>query len=307
LPAGDKNHIVALVNAAKAIYETKSWDALVNPKTGSLKARVTTGEKCFGFTENMVFGTMCGVCQAGSFKRFVPLKKTVAGAVKMTWTVRFTQSEAVKFATDCQDYFTNQFKVFDMLNHVAILYSFSPEGTSLIEKPPQITAKTLGTHYEPAILKKNFDSCKVAGTNTEACKEIATKYMRFGIATDIDIAAEAKLLEISELVKKKYDWAVKMDNSVIQKLAPRKELKFYKKLNEPVLDFIGLQYADQAKTANPFIDAAVVDVNVAGAKSELGDNQFQISSRMTEPIQWTAQKKCPMANFFNAEGGYTMA
>ena len=224
----------------------------------------------------------------------------------MTWTVRFTQSEAVNFATNCQDYFTNQFKVFDMLNNIALLYSFTAEGTSIIEKPPQITAKTLGAHYEPATLKKNFDSCKIALTNTDACKEVATKYMRFGIATDIDIRAEPRLIEIAELVKKKYDWAVKMDNNVLLKLAPRKALKSYKKLNEPVLDFIGLQYAEQAKTANPFIDAAVVDVNVAGANAALGDSQFEISTRMTEPIYWTEKKKCPMANFFNAEGSYSI-
>lgn len=127
-----------------------------------------------------------------------------------------------------------------------------------------------------------------------------------GIATDIDILAEPRLIEIAELVKKKYDWSVKMDKSVLQQLTPRKQLNMYAKTQTPMLDFIGMQYADQDETSNPFVDAKFTDAQVAAVNAKLGDTQFTISLRMTEPIHWTAEKKCPMAGFYGAEGSYTI-
>ena len=136
-----------LAKVAKEIFENSEWDKVVAKSNSVMTTRQVAATKCFNYTQTLVSGFMCGICQPENLNRFnaITVKKPLGDVT--TFYSKFTLNEAIGFANACEDYFKVQNQLFPYINSISTLYSYNKRGGIVVQTPFVLTAATLGQEY----------------------------------------------------------------------------------------------------------------------------------------------------------------
>lgn len=290
-----------MYDTAKFLYSSDNWDKLVNQESGLMKVRQTEAAKCGKVNEDMINGLICGFCEPEMKNRFVQEAKNVNGQIKTVWAIKFLLKDAQNFANGCQNYMLNQLKIFEYTNKLAYLFAFNRFGVKMNSNPQMLDKNSLGDDYTEANINSWMNSCKKEGSKAADCANVATKYMKLGISTTLDLLAIQKLVPVQNSILGNYNTVYNANMNPLSHYQADHQVKTYNGSSEPMIDFIAFQIMDSATKENPFTNDKITDFKAAADKNDLS-NLKAYWKLFSVPDFWSSANTCPMAFVFNSAG-----
>lgn len=126
----------------------KNLANIYDKTNGILGIRKSNAAKCFKYTNDLLLGSICGVCQKDYSTRYVGTDKSIDGKVQKEWKVRFLATEAKAWATACGDYLKSQMTLFKTMTSISILFNVNDDMKMVSQHAIVLDSTTLGTEYE---------------------------------------------------------------------------------------------------------------------------------------------------------------
>ena len=155
-----------------------------------------------------------------------------------------------------------------------------------------------GKEYNEESMNKAFDDCAGASADQLGkCKTVATKFMRFGMFSDLEIQQMDTLFEVQSRILKNY---VTSEMYLQRNIENRKKLELIGSSFK--MDFIALNFLEQSSDNNPFVDLDLENVQDSAKDSGLNSKDIDLVQKYASPQTWLSESECPMASHFGSQG-----